>query len=480
MERIKNKQPLDGLPNLIHPDASTDDEFRYFSELVYTDVPGLPPPDFSDLDMEAYLIPRPVIPYSISRGCYWGKCVFCQNRYGDGRMREYQTVPVAKALGEMTDLAKQYGTDHINFSNDVIDPAYLKELSRAILDRDLKLVWNTDLRAEKAFTPELCRLMARAGLNSVAIGFESGCDRTLKAMDKGIEAGGAGRVMANLHRAGVAVQAMGMFGFPGESLTDGLETVLFLEKNQEHISYYVMGLLMVLPGSKMFASPGDYGVDGISFEKNPMRAPEPVWRSRTRMSAADVNLLYERLSRLENIYALDEYPLAGALSTNHSFLYFEKGPDILKELRRVDSERHTAHHRILGIGADHKFTGKIKKVVPRLPRPYLIYRSPFILEKIQMEDDARVFQDRLVREPGRDYLMDAVEMPIPLGPQEMGLIKKNGRPEKSAVHTDPNTGFRSQENALFSDVYDGKTIDVGPGRTMNPMTKEPVDMGVHM
>ena len=94
-----------------------------------------------------------------------------------------------------------------------------------------------------------------------------------------------------------------------------------------------------------------------------------------------------------------------------------------------------------------------------------------------MEDDARVFQDRLVREPGRDYLMDAVEMPIPPGAPGNGVDKKNGRPEKSAVHTDPNTGFRSQENALFSDVYDGKTIDVGPGRTMNPMTKEPVDMG---
>jgi len=221
----------------------------------------------------------------------------------------------------------------------VIDPGYLKRFSQAVLASGRRFFWNTDLRAEAAFDRAFCNLMARAGLKSTALCLESGCPHILQAMDKGTQVETVRQVMKNLYDAGVATQAMGIFGFPGETEKDGLATVRFLEDNIDRISYYVMGLLMVMPGSRMFRDPASYGITSVSFEGNPLRTPEPVWRSDQRMSVQGVQQLYERLNRLEEIYELNGYPFVGALSTNHSFLHFEKGPDILKRLKAEGKRR---------------------------------------------------------------------------------------------------------------------------------------------
>ncbi|MBI5585175.1 MAG: radical SAM protein [Deltaproteobacteria bacterium] len=327
-----------GVPNLIYRQRATG-KIRRSPLFKYTDIATQPPPDYSDLDLSSYLSPQVVLPYCISRGCYWGKCVFCQNRYGDQEVRRYQTVPVDKAVAEMAALADRYGSNHFNFSNDVIDPQYLKRFSQAVLASGRTFIWNTDLRAEAAYAPEVCRLLARAGLNTVAIGFESGCQRILEAMAKGNRVGTTRQVLKNFYQSGIATQAMGFFGFPGETEADGEKTVRFLEENVDRLSYYVLGLLLVLPGSRMYAQPQRFGVSALHFDDNPLRTPEPVWKSERRLSAVAVNRLYQRLSRLEEWYLLDDYPYVGGLSTNHSFLYFRRGPDILKVLRRQEKER---------------------------------------------------------------------------------------------------------------------------------------------
>ena len=205
--------------------------------------------------------------------------------------------------------------------------------SRAVIDSGKTFFWNTDLRAEKAFTKSTCRIMAKAGLNAVAVGFESGCQKILDAMEKGNRVETTRSVLKNLYETGIATQVMGIFGFPGETEKYGEETVRFLEENEDRISYYVMGLLMVMPGSRMHANPRTYGVTSISYANNPLKTPEPVWTSNLRMSVGTVHRLYQRLGRLENVYTINEYPYVGGLSTNHGFLYFRMGPDILKRLQ---------------------------------------------------------------------------------------------------------------------------------------------------
>jgi anaerobic magnesium-protoporphyrin IX monomethyl ester cyclase len=421
MDRIAAHEPLNGLANLIFRDRDTDD-IRRFDRLEYPDVADLPPPDFSDLDLGAYLIPKPVIPYAVSRGCYWGKCVFCQNRYGDNRMRRYQTVPVDKALDEMFRLSDRYGTDHFNFSNDVLDPPFLKRFSEALLASGRKLVWNTDLRAEKSVSRDLCSLMARAGLNSVAIGVESACQRTLDAMDKGKSIEEVRRVMKDLYDHGVATQAMAIFGFPGEKEEEAEMTVRFLEENVDRISYYVVGLLMVLPGSRMHADPHRYGITSLSYENNDLMAPQPVWRSDNRISAAAVSRLYHSVGHLEEIFAIHEYPYVGALSTNHGFLYFRNGPDILKRLRKEENCRRLKIIKILETENEKARIKKVQSLAPKLASGVGLWRSPFPFEPESgggQGHEGRV--ERLSPSSG-GYLLGPVVLPV--GDPELALLEK--------------------------------------------------------
>jgi radical SAM superfamily enzyme YgiQ (UPF0313 family) len=413
MERIEEGSSPDGIANLIHREAHTG-EFRRFATLEYPDIEALPPPDYSDLDLDAYLIPEPVIPYCISRGCYWGKCVFCQNRYGENRMRRYQTVSVDKAIAEMSQLAQVHGSHHFNFSNDVVDPPYLKRFSEAVLASRKKFVWNTDLRAENAFTKDLCETMARAGLNSAAIGFESGCQNTLDAMNKGKKVETVRRVMKDLYDAGVATQAMGFFGFPGETESDAEMTAALLEDSIESLSYYVIGLLMIVPGSRMHEDPNKYGVSSISYEGNMLMAPMPVWRSDTRISGAAVNRLYHRISHLEQVFAINDYPYVGALSTNHSFLYFKTGPDVLKRLKREERDRQLKLLQVFEIKDKSAKIKRLKSLVPRFAVPILMYASPFPVDRAQV--DAADNKTPLSAFPGAglDYVVGPSDIIAPI------------------------------------------------------------------
>ena len=423
---VLNNQSPAKLPNLICLEGDERKVIRC-SQIDYTDITHQPPPDFSDLDLDAYLAPQIVIPYCISRGCYWGRCVFCQNRYGDHRMRRYQTVAVDKAVTEMSALADRYGSHHFNFSNDVVDPVYLKKLSQAMLHSGRAFIWNTDLRAEKAYDADTCQLMARAGLKSVAIGFESGCQKTLDAMDKGKQVETTARVLENLYAAGVATQAMGIFGMPGETEADGEETVRFLESNADHISYYVMGLLMVLPGSRMHRDPTAHGVTAISYDRNPLKTPEPVWWSDTRMSPRSVNKLYSRLNHLEEIFAIDEYPYVGGLSTNHGFLYYTLGPDILKRLRRGEQSELGQLYAMLGLDGSPAGIKALQKHVPSLRLPYYVLRSRFPLHRLPRDGDAVHQAPEMMPTDGAEFfLLPGYEQQnaVMVGRQEIRLLNR--------------------------------------------------------
>lgn len=419
LDRIARSISLDGVPNLLY---RRNGRLERFSQLEYPDVRELPPPDFTDLDLDAYLIPSRIIPYAVSRGCYWGKCAFCQNRYGENRMRRYQTVPVEKAIDEMALLSERHDTHHFNFSNDVLDPRYLERFSKAVMDSGRKFIWNTDLRAEKTITGELCTLMAGAGLNSVAIGFESACQRTLDAMNKGKEVETIRRVLKDLYDQGVATQAMGILGFPGETEEEAEMTVRFLENNIDRISYFVVGLLMVVPGSRLHEDPERYGITSISYENNVLMAPLPVWRSNSRISPQVVRHLYHKLGHLEEVYAINEYPYVGALSTNHSFLYFQSGPDVLKRLKGQERKRLTDLVQVFRL-SDHKARKKrLNSIVPRLVLDGSLYTSPFPLDRIQYQE--RAPRERLNPLPGHaaDYLVSRSGIAVRLGNLELQLL----------------------------------------------------------
>jgi hypothetical protein len=438
---------LADVPNLIYREAGTD-SIRRTEALVFTDLTGQAAPDFSDMDLGGYLIPEPVLPYMLTRGCYWQRCGFCQNRIGNFKPRPYQAAPVEKAVEELMALSKTHGCRHFHFCGDVIDAESLKSFSQALIDSNASIFWHTDLRAEPELTPELCGQLARSGLTSVAVGFESGCQSTLDKMDKGLTLQTVGQALTHLYDAGVATQVTGIFGFPRESEFEARITVDFIRRNVDSISSFDVGLLLVLPGSAMHADPAGFGVGMISYDQTLLRTPEPLWKAAHRIPLGAVNRLFEQLGRLEAAaFLINDHPYVGALCANHSFLYFRQGPHIMKRLRSLENIEHQGVHRTFGMDQNHQPVAGIAPKIPTFRFPYTIYRSPYLHERGHFAATPPKHQGPVTAGPGWDYLLDPINIPQPINPWEKEILARID-------------GRRTLESVLEEALREGRSEDV--------------------
>jgi anaerobic magnesium-protoporphyrin IX monomethyl ester cyclase len=413
---------LGGIPNLIHRDAPGG-EIQMFASLIFSDLKRLPAPDFSDLDLSTYLVPEPVLPYRLTQGCYWQHCGFCQNRIGNYHPRPYQAVPADKAIAELETLTTTYGANHFHFCGEVIKPADLSRFCDAKIASQLPFLWNTTLRAEKEFTRDFCRRLRRAGFNAAVIGMHSGCQPTLDRMETGIDAAVIGQTLLHLYEAGVATQVSGLLGFPGESEIDAHQSIEFIRHHMDVISTFDMQLLRVRPGSAMHNDPGAFGVDLISYQHNPLMTPEPIWKSSRRIGLSAVSRLLERLDRLETATCLsNDKPYAGAINTNHSFLYFKQGPDIFKRIRNHEDIDHRRLHLTFGIDDRHRPVGEVQKGVPYFCSPHIIYRSPYLHERRHFGTSGPQDSRPLTAGHGWDYLLDPINVPLNIDWEEQQLL----------------------------------------------------------
>ena len=420
----RDEVSLADVPNLIYREEDTGC-IRRSQDLVFTDLSEQAPPDYSDLDLNAYLIPEPVLPYMLSRGCYWHRCGFCQNRTDKYRPRPYQAVPADKAAAELSDLSQTHDCRHFHFCSDVIDADYLKTFSDRLLDMETPFFWHTNLRAEKKFSKDLCRQLARAGLTSVAIGLESGCQATLDRMDKGLDISTLELILEHFYDSGVATQVTGIFGFPGESETDAQSTVQFLEDHLQSISGFDVQLLLVQPGMPMHNDPSGFGVSLISYDQTRLMTPEPLWKAARRIGMGAVNRLFEQVGRLEaSACLLNDHPYVGALCSNHSFLYFKQGPYILKRLRALENMEHQKVHRIFGMDRNHRPVAGIEPKIPRLRFPCTIYRSPFLHERSHFGTMGGAGRRPTVAGSGWDYLLDPINVPQQVTPEIQQILAR--------------------------------------------------------
>ncbi|MEW6542763.1 MAG: radical SAM protein [Nitrospirota bacterium] len=160
---------------------------------------------------------------TVAHGCYWKQCTFCD--VGLDYIERYEAAPAEILADRVEALLAETGRRGFHFVDEAAPPAGLKGLALALLERDVTISWWGNIRFEEAFTPDLCRLLAASGCIAVTAGLETACDRLLAAMKKGITVDQAARVAAAFRRAGILVHAYLMYGFPGETIAETVESL---------------------------------------------------------------------------------------------------------------------------------------------------------------------------------------------------------------------------------------------------------------
>ena len=159
----------------------------------------------------------------LAHGCYWGKCTFC-----DGALdyiHRYETAPIELIVDRMQIIMKQTGLSGFHFVDEAAPPAVLRKLAEEIIKRKLTVSYWTNVRFEKSFTPELCYLMAQSGCIAISGGLEVASPRILKLINKGITIETARESMKNFAEAGIMTHAYLMYGFPGETARETIDSL---------------------------------------------------------------------------------------------------------------------------------------------------------------------------------------------------------------------------------------------------------------
>ena len=160
---------------------------------------------------------------ALAHGCYWKKCAFCD--IGLDYISRFEPARIATLVDQMAELVDQTGVSGFHLVDEAAPPRAMRDLALELLRRNMAVSWWGNIRFEKAFTPDLARLLAASGLVAVTGGLEVASDRLLKLMDKGITVEQAARAARAFRVAGVRVHAYLMYGFPTQSLQETLDSM---------------------------------------------------------------------------------------------------------------------------------------------------------------------------------------------------------------------------------------------------------------
>lgn len=163
---------------------------------------------------------------TLAHGCYWHKCAFCDTSLD--YISRFEPCSAGSIIKKIKQLQAETCISAFHFTDEAAPPALLKNFCKALLKEKIDITWWTNIRFEKNFTPDLCRLMAEAGCIAVAGGIEVASERVLKLIDKGVTLSDAVRVSHNFSSCGIMTHAYLMYGFPtqtGQEVIDSLETV---------------------------------------------------------------------------------------------------------------------------------------------------------------------------------------------------------------------------------------------------------------
>ncbi len=257
IEKLNNNKQPRNIPNVFYKENG---KVRTSNLEVIKNLNLLPYPDFSQFPLDLYLTPKRILPLQTARGCSWRKCAFCQHH--NINFGQYITLNEQRVVETIAHLQKNYNCQHFAFHDEELPPIRAKKISQAILDNQLKNIYiNIYARLVSGYTDKLLRGMRKAGFTLIHWGLESGCQRILNLMHKGITIATASRILKASSKHKIANLCFIMFGFPGETKEEAEQTVKFLQNHTEAIDDVMVASFNLRTYSPIGKNPKKWGLN---------------------------------------------------------------------------------------------------------------------------------------------------------------------------------------------------------------------------
>lgn len=228
------QKPFEKLCNRLEQDSKyyytkTNCKTKRKGSFKFEDVDEYPMPDRGILPIDDYCMPffpeNPVTSMVTSMGCPY-KCHFCAcKNFSPVILRETSNI-----IKEMKQI-ESIGINGILFNDELftMNTKRIKDICSAILSENIKLCWSVRSRAN-LIDRESLELMKKAGCFNIHLGIESGTDRILSSMKKGITLKTIRESVAMIKSVGLSVTASFMMGYPDETGIEIWKTIAFAKE----------------------------------------------------------------------------------------------------------------------------------------------------------------------------------------------------------------------------------------------------------
>jgi DNA-dependent RNA polymerase auxiliary subunit epsilon len=188
-----------------------------------------PMPDYANIDFNEYKISNGVTT-ELSRGCI-AKCTFCEETH----FWKYRQRMAVDALEEVEYLYHEKGTRVFWFIDSLVN-GNLKELrafAKGIISKELDIKWTGYARCDGRMDLEYMKDLADSGCIYLNYGCESGSQKVLNDMAKGVTISEMEQNFQHGKEVGISAATNWIVAFPTESYQNYADTMTFLYRNRD-------------------------------------------------------------------------------------------------------------------------------------------------------------------------------------------------------------------------------------------------------
>jgi anaerobic magnesium-protoporphyrin IX monomethyl ester cyclase len=193
----------------------------------------------------------PFVTILTSRGCLYN-CSFCQPTERLMFGREVRRRSVSNVMSELEYLRDRYHFRSLMIHDDSMtqDPDWVEQFCEEYQRRGFRQPFWAQSRADFVCEhPRIIASMARAGLAGLSIGFESGNDRILRMLRKGVTVQQNYDAARICRKHGIRIFANYMLGLPTESKDEVMDTVRMIREIRP--DHHSCSFFTPLPGSDL-------------------------------------------------------------------------------------------------------------------------------------------------------------------------------------------------------------------------------------
>lgn len=228
------------------------------------DVEELLPVPWELINVEDYIHPDMYLKSSrtldigqTSRGCPFS-CGFCCS--ASLRMRKWRAMSINKSLKRIKEPVKRFNLNGIWIRDDefYIDRDRAGKICEQFVKENLNIRWYTSGTRVDVFnkaSDDQTALLKRSGAHVLKFGAESGTNRILKLVNKGITAEETLKASIKAKKHGIIPVFALMVGFPTETfeeINNTIDLIFKIKKDNPEAQFETMAIYTALPGTPMY------------------------------------------------------------------------------------------------------------------------------------------------------------------------------------------------------------------------------------